>query len=121
MDDLVAFLHARLIEDEQIAGLSTPGRWSYDDRDGYVYTDDLGTHTPVAYGTGNDGEHIARHDPARVLADIESKRRIIRLCNNMLWEHEGGPDVVAKGTLEYLALPYKDHPDYRKEWRPEEW
>jgi len=66
----------------------------------------------------------ARHDPARVLAECEAKRRIVGL-------HERRPDWPdcqecgdrdyqkpwPCSTLRLLALPYSDHPDYRPEWR----
>ena len=55
----------------------------------------------------------------RVLAECESKRRIITLC---------GVDPLQPGALllrvqtdavvRLLALPYADHPDYREQWRP---
>jgi hypothetical protein len=53
-------------------------------------------------------EHIARHDPARVLADVEAKRRIVE------WDAE---QPVDRGVLNILASVYADHPDYREEWR----
>lgn len=68
-------------------------------------------------------QHAARHDPARVLAEVEAKRRIVFLATQI-------PALTAKHnpfqndadgwaeTLKQLALPYADHPDYREEWRP---
>lgn len=65
--------------------------------------------------------HIIRHDPVRVLAECEAKRRIVErwevayLSLNYdefdLWVHK-----AAGFTLGALALPYADHPDYRPEW-----
>jgi hypothetical protein len=49
--------------------------------------------------------HIARWDPARVLAECDAKRRIVTEC--------GWVTVMA-----LLALPYADHEDYRQEWKP---
>jgi hypothetical protein len=57
---------------------------------------------------------------ARVLAECEAKRRIVKLCADIegksvegnwwsLTEHER--------ILAALALPYVDHPDFRPEWR----
>ena len=51
------------------------------------------------------GRHIARWDPARVVAECESKRRILE-------RHEQDEEI-----LRVLALPYADHRDYRDEWR----
>jgi hypothetical protein len=56
------------------------------------------------FGKG-PANHIARWDPARVLAECEARRRIVTECG---WET----------VMRHLALPYADHPDYRDEWRP---
>ena len=53
------------------------------------------------------GPHIARWDPARVLAECEAKRQLI--------ERVGNPDWAG---FRILALPYADHPDYQQEWKP---
>lgn len=76
------------------------------------------------YG-GAHTDHIARHDPARVLAEVDAKRRIlaevypeVAKAEELIQEewHSGGN---ADGDLlRLLALPYADHPDYRQEWRP---
>ena len=67
-----------------------------------------------------DAAHIARHDPARVLAEVDAKRRTLnlhplrsdgRICN----EDE---DIYPCETVRLLALPYADRPGYRQEWRP---
>ena len=51
---------------------------------------------------------LARHDPARVLAECEAKRQIVQNAQ------DPGDDLF----VAILALPYADHPDYREEWRP---
>jgi len=74
--------------------------------------------------------HIARHDPAHVLARCEADRRIVA------WARLAGPLAMRPGplgrdtlitdgryrvlgeVLRFLALPYADHPDYDEEWRP---
>lgn len=66
------------------------------------------------------GPHIARHDPARVLAEVGAKRRIVELHEG---EHNCTTYIAAEDnnpckTLEILAVVYDDHPDYRDEWRP---
>lgn len=69
-------------------------------------------------------EHIARHDPARVLAECEAKRRIVERCSaprpgdewdGLDWD--GDLRAVAESVLVALAAVYADHPDYRDEWR----
>jgi len=55
------------------------------------------------YLGGTWGEHFARWDPARVLAECDAKRRIVTECG---WVT----------VMQLLALPYADHPDFRDEW-----
>lgn len=69
-------------------------------------------------------EHIARHDPARVLAECEAKRRIVKKYAEADANESVTWDNIACGewnAYEYaakvLALPYADHPDWREEWR----
>lgn len=102
----------------------------------YQHVPFLGDGAQIALGTGGAIEvdnpvaaHIARHDPARVLADIAVKRRIVKL--HSVLDGTGGDwdtDPPARcaecrdehpcTTLCLLALPYADHPDYDDEnWR----
>lgn len=72
--------------------------------------------------------HIARHDPARVLREVEAKRRIVGLAGPIVeavpeddWGetmHETAMAEALRPVLRLLALPYADHPDYRQEWKP---
>lgn len=63
---------------------------------------------------------------ARVLADVDAKRRIIELHREETLPYdvstrrcyECNNEAIPCPTLRVLALPYADHPDYRKEWRP---
>lgn len=88
--DLAGFLLARIAEDERYA-----------------------THAAgmmMGFEAGTDGiAHINRWRPARVLAECETKRRLIEL---------GDKDSYWVDVLELLALPYADHPDYVEEWKP---
>lgn len=114
MRDLVAFLRARLDDDEQAAREAAVW-WGDADEPGeaphwrpvpcgHIWNDqDGGIADEVA---DRHAAHIARHDPARVLAEVEAKRRMVD-------EHGNG----TCRTLRLLALPYADHPDYRPEWR----
>lgn len=125
--DVVEFLTARLDEDEQAANfiVNAPGIpapwWSWE------------TLRP-RYFNRADAEHIARHDPARVLREVAAKRAILA-------EHKHAPaterstddfgceicaydrgDCVLYGwgwckTVRLLAAPYADHPDYDESWR----
>lgn len=63
-----------------------------------------------------DAGHIARHDPARVLAECEAKRRIVERhssCDDVSFGDASiCPEIVT------LAAIYADHPDYQEAWRP---
>lgn len=63
-------------------------------------------------------KHIEAHDPARVLAEVDAKRRIVEAAEARLRAYVGtGAQVAFEWlTLRLLALPYVDHPDYRAEW-----
>ncbi|NKT97299.1 DUF6221 family protein [Prescottella equi] len=132
MSDLVEFLRARLDEDEQTATAATsatfgedPTWTSKDDgtgeqTHGYVMAD----HTAICGHDGDDvllpvADHIARHDPVRVLREVEAKRRVIDECAEVLdvggWEYDDAPEL-AWNTACSLAAVYSDHPDYQQEW-----
>lgn len=59
--------------------------------------------------------HQCRHDPARMLAEVEAKRRVV---DRYAWLREHGDTGDAAWVLPLLGLPYADHPDYRPAWRP---
>lgn len=152
--ELVDFLRARLGEDAALAGAATPGPWWHNPRKQWLDPDafekyDLakgeefigygGPHpfTGAVAATGPaddpqsmaDADHIARHDPARVLAEVGAKRRILDDVLPTMQADElriagewgVGSDPVREASddlLSLLALPYAEHPDYREEWRP---
>lgn len=138
-DDLVAFLRARLAVDEQVAREATAGQWRnaptsrhYEDGAGpseAVFTALPDTGAIVVARTGARGdrngmvnaEHIARHDPARVLAEVDTKRRIVDGLAEALDRHADyiTGTFTVEDVLRLLALPYADHPDYQPEWAPE--
>ena len=134
MDGLVEWLRAQLDEDERIARAATPGPWV--DQGGYVT--DVGPRVQVTdYGT-QDGEpeedgpqgradsaHIAEHDPARVLREIDAKRRLLAVHRPYVAEPDqaclgcaGGIEFERCPVVRLLALPYVDRPGYREDWRP---
>jgi hypothetical protein len=153
-EGLTQFLLARFAEDEKVArAASVGGRWRYEGTDGIgawtLYDEEwrIGTLTtyrhddydyarvpnfrdPRDIDVDANGAHIARHDPARVLAECEAKRLMVRHAaavskmDNQV-EHEfgtGGPVPWAEDhgvlLLRFLALPYADHPDYQQGWKP---
>jgi hypothetical protein len=118
MDDLVAFLAARLDEDEAAARAAL----SQSAEEGTAWWfDDVGPETPREF-------HVARHDPARVLREVEARREILnRYARGLagdLPEWKAGRELIEAGlailraVLRDLAAVYSDHPDYRAEWKP---
>lgn len=121
---LTGFLLARLDEDEAVAReaqVTGDGWWH--DGDGEVWShEQLVAHpTMVAHA-----EHVARNDPARVLAEVAAKRAIVDEARmragdsfatpeheGMRWSVTAYREVVCR-----LAAVYADHPDYRDEWKP---
>lgn len=146
MSELVEWLKAQLDEDERVALAATAGPWfvhdTYLDRGGYtatVLSGEIGhgelrawlptMRSDVAWdnerNVWNDAKHIARHDPARVLREVEAKRRIIDLYARTQrgYIEQGSSDDFTgeqylRDVLRLLALPYSDRPGYQEEWRP---
>lgn len=165
-DDLVAFLRARLDEDERMArAAAEPERWAELNRQPRpqwyvqlwadpdrtaVIADPESSAFPVVVSiegmdeddAQNRVEHIARHDPARVLQDVKAKRQIVDIYAAALEErttvrsrmreavdkefwrlHQHESSLIERAriltpTVHALATVYADHPDYRPEWRP---
>ncbi|MGY1549607.1 DUF6221 family protein [Streptomyces sp. MN6] len=161
MDDLVQWLGAQLDEDERIAH-AAGGRSEQEWRADLSGKDPGGMSSwPVAVRYTTDGRlrgavanlpvtnersedrmvHIAAHDPARVLREIDAKRQL--LADLLAEPHVEVDDpfyscaVVARADvkryggpcdcgrddrqlrrLHILLLPYADRPGYREEWRP---
>jgi hypothetical protein len=123
VDDLVRWLGAQLDEDERVArGCSGtawrehPKNWvSAPNRVALVVHD-------------GDRSHVVRHDPARVLREIDAKREIVRqhvpvgdgtVCLSYCHTRKPGEAQAWPClTLRLLALPYSDRPGYRDEWKP---
>lgn len=132
MSGIVGFLRARLDEDEAVARAATEGEvnwshWTFDPRRSVVVTPD---EFIVAAGVDKDamndpdGEHIARHDPARVLADVAAKRAMIdhvEGCEEQIQGEWGVGPTTEDTWVEVfgpMAAVYSDHPDYQQEWKP---
>ncbi|MDV6267061.1 DUF6221 family protein [Rhodococcus globerulus] len=136
--ELVEFVEARLAEDERVAREAIvpdrPGtHWEWEAR-----SDDGDPESPLWLRTVEEfpttsgvGDlpgfplgyectaaptpamgHITRHDPDRVLREVEAKQAIIeKLREGDLRKFSGLLDAV-----KLLASPFSDHPDYQKEW-----
>jgi Family of unknown function (DUF6221) len=130
MDDLVTWFRTQLDDDERVAREAADGdsgRWFVGDKwnvycaEDLTPDDDQESNELVVYGNFKDqSEHIARWDPARVLAEVDAKRRILDRLRD---ERGFYRDDIASGTAEpvirLLALPLADRPGYLDEWRPD--
>lgn len=128
MDDLIAFLKAQLDEDEASARQAPGPTWEHrqirDEVGGeivvfedYIAVADPDRNTVVLSDVDDDVRpFVLRHDPARVLRDVEAKRRLLQRAESDLADDQW--DEAAQETVKVLALPYADREGYREEWRP---
>lgn len=141
-EDLVAFIEARLAEDERIALAATGGPWRVDNEDyaEAIYAAD-GFTTVVAGGrwggeasvfnSDDDARHIARHDPARVLRDVAADRWILKQHEHLRFAQPGEDWNDQDHVENPQAFPGSDRPwvgckicDYHHNWeefRPGTW
>jgi hypothetical protein len=132
---LTDFLLARIAEDEAMAREAAEwaeGPWYVERSESGVLASDR---VPVVFDPrGYTGkarthlDHIARHDPARVLAECEAKREMVgqhidegfgQFCLTCI--DRDNPDEQTAypcPTMRILAWVYADHADYRSEWAP---
>lgn len=151
---LSEFLRARLAEDEAVARAATPGPWRWDTSEGSfcgepdpdtapawghrgpdlvtdAEVDDRDIISSSGYDADNviigraDAEHIARHDPARVLAEVTAKRALLDDLDAWQRTVEIDGDRYARGQLaarQAVAAAwgrlYAAHPGYQPEWAP---
>jgi hypothetical protein len=122
---LAQFLADRLDEDEAVARAATGDTWSRSSgaserSRGRVIS--WGLTAVAATEHGPDATHIARHDPARVLAEVEVKRKQAAkhgdcgkgygICDDAgrAWTNDDG-SYSCSGLFD-LAEVYSWHPDY---------
>jgi len=106
MSDLTEFLLTRIAEDEAVArALSS--------QEDYMLSQSFYGHSSVDAPVT---AFMERFGIARVLAECESKRRIMEECADLA----SSEDVYTHADLilHALALPYADRPEYREAWRP---
>jgi hypothetical protein len=131
---LVEFLRARAQDEEDGARAAADAyhglTWT-SPGDGTVVGDSP-HHVTIMYDEGSPlalADHIARHDPARVLADVEAKRAVLDrlefvrdtsppVAHVRALDMKTGADAALRDVAHFLAVPYASHPDYRAEWRP---
>jgi len=116
MSDLVAFLKAQMDEDEAAANAAWGVEWDWR----YI-AQPFGERPSIAHTV-----HIARHDPARVLRDVEADRKLLAIYAEVADMDRDDPEpeyaygrAVGLGEAVRLrAARFSDHPDYRQEWKP---
>jgi hypothetical protein len=135
MDDLVQFLRDRLDEDERAARRAGDSFRQVGETGVIVATEGDRAEECASANWAGIAEHIVRHDPARVLAEVDVKRQLLDevLAYEAKIDGEWGDchtaDAIAAGqcpeiqpkditALRLLALPYADHPAFKPEWRP---
>lgn len=143
MDDLARWYSDQLDADAELARAAADGdsgewfmgdKWNVYRAEDETPHDDVEANRIVVYGNvKSQSEFIAAHDPARVLRDIEAKRKQLGWCVEVVGDRDlsrygepgllkDDPDALAVTLavemLRLLALPYSDRPGYRPEWRP---
>lgn len=114
---LAEFLLARVAEDEIDARKAMPGPWELDG--GSIYSPAAKGEEVIDWAYDGNWEHIARWDPARVLAECEAKRRVVQAPEPTTpGGYVDGWWEAHEYALRQLALPYAHYPDYQQEWKP---
>lgn len=125
--ELVEFLRARLDEDEAVAREAARAEradtWTtLPDSYGGVL-DGTGRRS-LAIGYGNvmapeTAAHIARHDPARVLREVEAKRELVRQYEHLKYDVVPD-DLTGVWAIEKImraqARAHRAHPDFDPAW-----
>ncbi len=119
------FIEARLAEDEATAHAATQGDWEWQQHntdEWCLRAGDASVIRAVSYETpclevgDADEEHIARHDPARVLRQCAAIRAAVEAIDEFCDDpYPSKVRIVAK-ALRPIAAIWSDHPDYQEEW-----
>lgn len=148
MNDLIAWLRQQLDTDEQTAVRAGGSEWEVGPafgarenmvriREQGVLVDSVGSCAESWAFVGQvasipnwreNAQHIATHDPARVLRQVAAQRSILNLCAAAMdagqikpgttWNDDAAGAEVAEATVRLLGEVYRDRPGYREEWRP---
>ena len=128
---ITEFLEARIAEDESAARVCAeafPAPWDVEDRGHSAQvTSGEPNFPPVAEidqrnespgrWPGEHLEHIARWDPARVMAECAAKRSLIGLLQSDSRDpHNAMRREWADEILRAFATVHADHPDYDVTW-----
>jgi hypothetical protein len=107
--EIIEFIRARIDEDEETALDAGSDHWELDS----PYVGAHGNLSPRRLGALR---HMARHDPARVLREIEAKRLRVSAIERWLVDDPDDPPTLWLAAVE--AQPFSDHPEWRQEWKP---
>lgn len=143
MTGLIPFMSARLDEEEAAAKAvddnSAPWDGQWQPRERHALETYNGWVLAVSVPAGSDFqpgvvEHIARHDPARALREVEAKRARIAVLHEAVSEMDRqladddakkidqgvaiGRYQMALVAVKHDAAIYSDHPDYSEKMRP---
>lgn len=137
MDDLIAFLRARLDEDEATARAATPGPWQWRHEHGEPWhpepegwldysgeyitgPDDAATMFGPGMTPHADATHIALHDPPRVLAEVAAKRQIVDAYEHWQRRADSGEELseFERGSLAGLYSTCRALAEAHPDWRP---
>ncbi len=148
MTDLAAFLTARLNVEQQLAedaavraaqwntAEPSPSAWGDEERPAQILADGKPIITfGIEYGAPLAVDHVAYWDPARVLAEIAAKRRVLARHQRMgsVYRDALVPDACEGCGLDEgewnvadinecpelldLAAPFSGHEDFDESWR----
>lgn len=118
MDDLVTWYRAQLDGDERVARqmVAEPTSSGF-----YLEAETDATNIMTV------AAHVYRWSPARVLAEVAAKRRIVELAElaqgaaavstPLLKGREQGYRQALTEAVRELAQPYAERPGWREEWR----
>lgn len=119
MHELVIWLREQFDKDDEIAHAAcegAKGKWRHVNPDRFegLILGDHGAEVTFdeGYPTREQAAHIAEHDPARTLTEVDSKRRTVDTLQS-----EGG-DRMFSDVFRLMALPYSERPGFREEWQP---
>jgi Family of unknown function (DUF6221) len=142
--DIVEFLTARYDEEaasaRRAAAVARGAEWASDieSAPGSCFLGSEGVRSfaqvGVSFGAHSIAEHIAVHDPARVLADIAMRQRLVEAYPKLeqrlaeirkndpatySYDHAkyAGLREAAQAVLLQFASLYAEHPDYDPAWR----
>jgi hypothetical protein len=135
MDDLVRWLGKQLDEDERVARRAGDTFRQIGETGVIVATEGDRAEECASANWAGIAEHIVRHDPARVLREVDAKRQLIRelLEYEAQFDSDRGcghdADYFASGLhnghmpkdilgLRLIASGYSHRPGFREEWRP---